>query len=615
LEASAPALPAAAYLIDRAAYRTIFHLAELDQIVAHLRQANRLSVDLETTSLDAARADIVGISLAAAGMSAAYIPIGHHYLGVPKQLELKDVLQRIGPLLSDPTVGKVGQHIKYDSVVLHRAGVYLRGVVDDSLVAAYVVDPARPSYSLDALSRDVLGHQTIAYTDVCGTGKNKRGFDSIDISTATEYAAEDADVALKLCDVLVPQVEAVGGHHVYRDIEMPLVEVLAAMEQRGVLVDTQHLANLSQEFNQRLGVIQEQAYALIGAPINLDSPKQLAYLFFEKLGYPPVRKTKTGYSTDSEVLEVLAKSYELPQVVLRHRLLTKLRSTYVDALPKMVVRDTGRVHTHFNQSGTATGRLSSSDPNLQNIPIRSDDGRRIRSAFIAPPGWELLSADYSQIELRLMAHLSEDELFVEAFQRGEDIHARTAQEILGHLDASDAEKRRRAKAINFGILYGLSEFGLSRNLHIPRAEASQYIFKYFARYPRIRVYLDRTIEVARERGYVETLTGRRRYLPNLRSHNGNLRQGAERIAMNTPIQGSAADLIKLAMLRVHAELTRQKLQARLILQVHDELIVEAPQAERQAVTDLLRQAMSQVMPLRVPLDVEVGHGINWAEAH
>jgi DNA polymerase-1 len=387
------------------------------------------------------------------------------------------------------------------------------------------------------------------------------------------------------------------------------------MEATGVLVDTEHLKGLAKEFNRRLVTIEDTAYAEIGTPVNLGSPKQLAHLFFEKLGYPVIKKTKTGYSTDQEVLEILAKTYELPRIILEHRLLAKLKSTYVDALPKMRNPETGRVHTSFNQTGTATGRLSSSDPNLQNIPIRSEDGRRIRAAFIAPEGCEIISADYSQVELRIMAHLSEDEHFVEAFRNNEDIHRRTATEILTGGAEPDGEMRRRAKAINFGILYGLSEFGLSRQLGIPRAEAHAYIAAYFGRYPRIRHFLDASIEQGRREGYVSTITGRRRYLPNLRSKNGTVRQAAEHIAMNTPIQGSAADLIKLAMLRVRAALKQHRLRARLLLQVHDELVLEAPREERDAITELLQREMSGVLPLRVPVLVEVGHGPNWAEAH
>ena len=607
--------PLAPIVIDRDRYVAVLAWDVLDALLNRITQAKRVSVDLETTSLDPNRAEIVGFSLCVPGDAAHYIPVAHLYLGVPKQLPRTEVLLRLKGMLEDADIGKVGQHLKYDYVVLARAGVHLAGITDDAMMAAYVLDAARASFGLDALAREILGHQNIAYDDVTGTGKNRIGFDEVPVDVATRYAAEDADVALRLCDQLGQQVDDAGLTKLYRDMEIALVPVLAQMEFVGVMVDTAHLKKLGQEFHQRLVDIENQAFALIGAPINLGSPKQLAYLFFEKLGYPAVKKTKTGYSTDQEVLETLARTYELPKVILEHRLLSKLKSTYVDALPKMVLPQDGRLHTSFNQTGTATGRLSSSDPNLQNIPIRSEDGKRIRQAFTAPPGWEIISADYSQIELRIMAHLSEDELFIDAFVRGEDIHRRTAMEILTHGAEPDHEMRRRAKTINFGILYGLSEFGLSRQLGISRADAHAYISAYFSRYPSIRHFLDEAIENGRRQGYVATMTGRRRYLPNLRSKNGTIRQGAERIAMNTPIQGSAADLIKLAMLRVDRALKQHRLSGRLLLQVHDELVLEAPHQERQAIVDLLRQEMTGVMQLKVPLVVDIDHGSNWAEAH
>ena len=601
--------------IDRSAYRVLTQAAEVEALVQRAAQVRQLSVDLETTSLDPARAEIVGVALAVPGAPAVYIPLAHRYLGAPKQLSSSTVLNLLRGVLEDPQVEKLGQHLKYDWVVFRRAGVHLQGIAHDAMLAAYLLDPARASFGLDALSREFLNHQNIAYDDITGTGKKRVPFEEVPVETAGPYAAEDADVALRLCQQLAPAVARAGLEKIYREIDIPLVPVLAEMEATGVMVDTVHMQGLAKEFNKRLVEIENEAYALIGAPINLGSPKQLAYLFFEKLGYPAVKKTKTGYSTDQEVLETLARTYELPQVILNHRLLAKLKSTYVDALPKMVNPHTGRVHTCFNQTGTATGRLSSTDPNLQNIPIRSADGRRIRAAFVAPEGWEILSADYSQIELRIMAHLSQDEHFIDAFVRGEDIHARTAREILTAGQEPNSEMRRRAKAINFGILYGLSEFGLSRQLNIPRVEAHNYIAAYFARYPRIRGFLDHSIEQGRVQGHVSSMTGRRRHLPNLRSKNGNIRMGAERIAMNTPIQGSAADLIKMAMLRVHAQLKQHRLRARLLLQVHDELVLESPLEEREQVTQLLKTEMTDVIKLLVPLVVEVGHGANWAAAH
>jgi DNA polymerase-1 len=612
-ETSEPQLQAES--IDRSAYRTITRIEDLDAEIAAARQAGQLSFDLETTSLDANCAKIVGVALAVPGRPAVYVPIIHRYLGAPKQLELAEVLERLRPLLEERDFAILGQNLKYDMIVLARAGIALRGIAHDSMVAAYVLDPSRLSFSLDALAHDHLGHQTIRYKEVTGTGKDQLSFDQVELGRATEYAAEDADVALRLCRVLGDRAESAGLGQLYREIELPLVPVLAEMEQTGVLIDVARLHALSQEFSKRLVAIERRAHDIVGSPVNLASPKQLAHLFFEQLKYPVIKRTKTGYSTDQEVLEVLARDHELPRVILEHRLLAKLKSTYVDALPKMVNKQTGRVHTSFNQTGTATGRLSSSDPNLQNIPIRSEDGRRIREAFIASDDGVLVSADYSQIELRIMAHLSGDQAFVDAFRRGEDIHERTAREVLTGGRDPTSDERRQAKAINFGILYGLSEYGLSRQIGITRSEAGTFLATYFARYPRIRDYLDRTIEDARTRGYVSTIAGRRRFLPDLGSRNRTLRQAAERIAMNTPVQGSAADLIKMAMLKIAGALAQRRLEARLLLQVHDELVLEAPQAERDQVVELVRHEMTEVMDLSVPLVVDVGCAGDWAGAH
>jgi DNA polymerase-1 len=610
-----PELPPSTGDIDRARYRTVLTQEDLEAVVARAQTEKALSVDLETTSLNASAADIVGVALCVPGDTAVYVPVAHRYLGAPTQLPRQQVLDTLRPVLESDAIVKWGQNLKYDFVVFRRAGVHLTGIGHDAMLAAYALDPARSSYSLDALAREVLGHDTITYTEVTGRGAQKINFYEVPIERATTYAAEDADVALQVGQRLVADVHTAGLDGVYRDIEMPLLPVLATMEAHGVRIDMAQLGELAREFGQRLSDLEASAYLDIGRTINLGSPKQLSQLFFDELGLPPVKKTKTGYSTDQEVLESLARIHPLPRIILEHRLLSKLRSTYVDALPRMVNAETGRVHTSFNQTGTATGRLSSSDPNLQNIPIRGDDGRRIRAAFTAPEGHEIISADYSQVELRVMAHLSGDPSFVEAFNRNEDIHRRTAMEILTHGAEPSPEMRRRAKAINFGILYGQSEFGLSKLLNIPRAEAHAYIAAYFGRYSSIRAFMDETIAEGRKRGYVSTLMGRRRPVPNLASKNANLRQGAERIAMNTPVQGTAADLIKLAMLKVAGRLTRERLKARLVLQVHDELVLESPLQEREAVTALLQEEMSQVLQLRVPIVVDVGHGPNWAEAH
>ncbi len=599
--------------IDRSVYRTVTTLEELDTFIATARKNGQLTFDTETTSQDPMRAVLVGFALSTPGTPAVYVPVSHRYLGAPPQLATADVIAKLKPILEDQSVHKVAHNAKYDIIVLERHGVHIRGAVDDTMLAAYILDPSRLSYSMDTLAREVLGHDTIRYDDVTGTGKSRINFEEVPIERATEYAAEDADVTQRLAATLMPRVDLAGQAELYNDMEMPLTYVLADMERTGIRIDHETLAAVGNELGERIRAIEIRAHAAIGEPVNLGSPKQLAELFFVKLGYPAGKKTRTGYSTDSEVLEVLAKDYELPRIVLEHRLVTKLKSTYVDALPRIVHPETGRVHTTFNQTIAATGRLSSTDPNLQNIPIRTEDGRRIRAAFIPERGWTLISADYSQIELRIMAHLSEDPDFIDAFERGEDIHARTAREILQGFD--EREARRRAKAINFGILYGISEFGLSKNLSISRTEAGAYIRAYFARYPRIRHFLDATINEASERGFVSTIFGRRRFLPELGSKNRTIRQGAERIAMNTPMQGSAADIIKVAMLRIHKRLQAEKLQGRLLLQVHDELVLEAPPDETARVSELVKHEMQNVIKLRVPLDVEVGTGPNWAAAH
>ena len=604
-----------ASLIDRSKYQTVLKIEDLDALIDAARSVGTVSVDLETTSIAPTKAEIVGVSLAIEGYAPAYIPLRHRYLGVPKQLGRELVLQKLKPLLEDESIKKIGQNLKYEHTVLARAGIQLQGISEDTMLAAWILDSARTSYSLDSLSREVLGHDTIAYSDVTGKGKNQIGFDEVEIPLATPYAAEDADVALRLAQNFAPKLEDEALVSLYRDIELPLIPILAKMEATGILVDQNRLRSLSTEFARRLGEIEEKAYELIGSRINLASPKQLSHLFFEELHYPVIKKTKTGYSTDHEVLETLAADYELPKVILEHRMLTKLKNTYVDALPKIIHPQTGRIHTSFNQTGTATGRLSSSNPNLQNIPIKGEDGRRIREAFIPEPGFKLVAVDYSQIELRVMAHFANDPSFIEAFEKGEDIHARTAREVLGMGEEVDSELRRQAKAINFGILYGLSEFGLAKQLKISRSDARDYIKNYFSRYPGIKSFMEETIATGKSRGYVETITGRKRLLPELNSRNATRRKGAERVAMNTPIQGSAADLIKIAMINVDKALRNRRLKARLLLQVHDELVLEVPKEEVDEVSKVVKDEMVGVMTLRVPLDVEVGVGDHWADAH
>ncbi len=596
-------------------YKTILTINDLNTIIARIQKVGFVSVDLETTSLDTTEAHIVGFSLATTSDDACYIPTGHHDEKVPLHLSNEDVLHAMKPIFENPKIGKLGQNLKYDMMVLLNHGIQLAGIRDDSMLAAYVLDPTRASFSMDSLAHQALGYKTITYEDVTTRPEGKVGFDQVPVDEATAYAAEDADIALQLCQHFSAKLQGTPLDDVYRNIELPLIPVLAAMETKGIRVDLDALAALSVEFSGRMTEVEQRIVREVGHEINLASPKQLAELLFVELGYPALKKTKTGFSTDQEVLEQLAETYPLAGWIIEHRMLAKLCSTYVDSLPKMLNPRTGRVHTSYRQTGTATGRLSSSDPNLQNIPIRTEDGLRIRKAFVADEGYVLVSADYSQIELRILAHLCDDQSFRDAFINGEDIHRRTAQEILTGGAPPDAEARRRAKAINFGILYGLSEFGLAKQLHIGRAEASAYIQRYFARYPGIRTFLDKTIEEGRHAGFVSTISGRRRYLPDLNSRNMNVRRGAERIAMNTPLQGSAADLIKLAMIRVHQALSNLKLDAHLLLQVHDELVVECPVEHTETVQALLRDHMCHVMRLHVPLVVDVGHGRTWAEAH
>lgn len=596
-------------------YTTVFEMDELTSFLSQRPTHAPLTFDLETTSLNAHVAEVVGFALSYPGSAAIYVPVAHRYLGVPKQLSLESVLEIIRPVLIDKEVPKAGQNIKYDMNVLAKYGVSVEGVCDDSMLQAYVLDASRGSFSMDSLSKELLQHEPVSYKSLTGTGKSQIGFDEVPIDAASNYAAEDADITEQLCLLQKPRLANSGVEHIYTDLELPLLSVLSRMECKGIKVDTEVLQEMSKEFQHKLNGIESKCEEIIGTRINLNSPKQLAKVFFEDLKYPVIKKTKTGYSTDHEVLETLAQDYELPKVILEFRMLSKLKSTYVDALPKMVNQRTGRVHTTFNQTGTATGRLSSTEPNLQNIPIRGEEGKRIRRAFIPEDGSILIAADYSQVELRVMAHLCGDPSFIEAFQNGEDIHARTAREILTDGGEPSSDDRRKAKAINFGILYGLSEFGLAKQLDIKRSEAREFITKYFARYPGIRTYLDQTIETGRELGYVSTLLGRRRFLPDLKSRNGSVRQAAERIAMNTPIQGSAADIIKLAMLRVDSAIAERGLESRLLLQVHDELVVEAKRSEAEEVVSLLKTEMSQAMKIDVPLDVDVGKGENWAEAH
>lgn len=596
---------------------TVATRAALDAWLARVQAADRVAIDTETTSKDPHAARLVGISLAVTPWQGCYIPVGHNYAGVPEQLPLDEVLAVLKPWLESDAPQKVGQNIKYDMHVLANHGITLRGVVDDTMLESYVLEAHR-THGMDALAGRHLNRTTITYEEVAGKGAKAIGFDQVALDVATPYAAEDADVTLQLHRTLWPAIEASERlRHIYRNIEMPTLQVLYDMERHGVLLDRDRLRAQSQQLAEQLQELEKQAHELAGQPFNLGSTKQLGEILFERLGLPVVKKTPAGKpSTDESVLEKLALDYPLPKVLLQWRGLAKLKSTYTDKLPEMVDPKTGRVHTTYSQAVAITGRLASSDPNLQNIPVRTPEGRRIREAFIAPPGHQMMSADYSQIELRIMAHISQDAGLLKAFADGEDVHRATASEVFGVPIAEvNSEQRRYAKVINFGLIYGMSAFGLAANLGIERGAAQAYIDRYFARYPDVAAYMERTRAQAREQGYVETVFGRRLWLPEIGSSNMGRRQMAERAAINAPMQGTAADLIKLAMIDVHAWLRRENLGARLVMQVHDELVLEVPDAEVERLKTDLPARMAGVAQLSVPLLAEVGVGENWEQAH
>ena len=596
-------------------YETILTEAGLERWIKQLKKAKFFALDLETTSLHPVQAGVVGVSLSCEPGVACYIPLTHRYLGVPDQLDLDWVIKKLKPLLEDPKVKKVGQNIKYDLIVLRNEGVNLQGVAFDTMLASYILNPSGRRHNMDDMARDYLGHTTTKYKDVVGTASKEIGFDEVDVERATEYAAEDADITWRLYEKLSPLLKG-DDLKLLLELELPLVEVLAEMEIHGMKLDKSHLQKLSQLIQKKLEDQQKEIYSLAGEEFNINSPKQLSVILFEKLELPVIKKTKSGYSTDVSVLEQLAAEHDLPDVILSYRQLGKLKSTYIDALQEEIFNRTGRVHTSFNQTVAATGRLSSSNPNLQNIPIRTELGREIRKAFVAEGNNHLLSADYSQVELRVLAHLSEDEALVDAFQMGEDIHTRTACEIFGTSpERLDAEARRMAKAVNFGIVYGLSAFGLSKQLKIYPKDAKKFIDQYFALYKNVKIYMDETIAQAKELGYTMTIMNRKRYLPDLKSQNRQVRESAERIAINSPVQGSAADLIKLAMIRLAEKIRKKKLKSRMILQVHDELVFECPEDEEQEMRALVKKEMEEVMPLKVPLVVDIGWGENWNTAH
>ncbi|GGY16814.1 DNA polymerase I [Paludibacterium paludis] len=598
-------------------YETVLDEAALDAWIARLMAAPVAAVDTETTSLDHMSAKLVGISFSIEPGVAAYLPLAHHYPGVPEQLPMARVLEKLRPWLESETHGKIGQNLKYDRHVFANHGIALRGVVDDTMLASYVVE-SHERHNMDDLARRHLGETTVTYEEICGKGAKQIGFDAVDIDTATRYAAEDADITLRLAHFFAPRLEGRLGE-VYRDIELPAADVLFDMEREGVLIDRQQLVQQSHELGAAMLSLESKAYELAGQPFNLNSPKQLQEILFGKLGIDTrgVRKTATGgFSTDEEVLEKLALDHPLPKLILEYRGLAKLKSTYTDKLPQLIRQDTGRVHTNYAQAVAITGRLASSDPNLQNIPVRTAEGRRVREAFIARPGFCIVSADYSQIELRIMAHLSEDPGMLAAFAGGEDIHRATAAEVFGAgLDEVTPDQRRSAKAINFGLIYGMGAFGLASQLGIERAAAQQYIDRYFMRYPGVADYMQRTREMAREKGYVETVFGRRLYLPEIRQSNPARRAGAERAAINAPMQGTAADLIKLAMIAVQRWIRQENLASRLVMQVHDELVLEVAESELATVREALPTLMASVAELKVPLLAEVGSGASWEAAH
>ncbi len=601
----------------KTSYETVLTDEQLDKWLDIIDAAPLTSLDTETTSLEPMRAQMVGISLCCEPGVAAYIPLAHNYQDAPAQLGRDHVLERMRGWLEDPAKPKLGQNMKYDSHIFANHGIRLAGVAHDTLLQSYVFESHR-SHDMDSLALRHLERKTITFTDVCGKGASQICFDQVALDRATEYAAEDADVTLQLHRTMWPHVaESEQLTYIYEKIELPTATVLQRVERNGVLIDADLLATQSNELGRRMLEIERQAYELAGQPFNLNSPKQIGEIFFEKLKLPVVKKTPSGTpSTDEEVLQKLAEDYPLPKVLLDYRSLSKLKSTYTDKLPRMVNPDTGRVHTNYAQAVAVTGRLSSTEPNLQNIPIRTAEGRRIREAFIAAPGNVIISADYSQIELRIMAHLSEDPAMLRAFAEGEDIHRATAAEIFALQPAEvGSEQRRYAKIINFGLIYGMSAFGLAGNLGIERAAAQMYIDKYFQRFVGVRNFMEETRVRAKRDGYVETVFGRRLWLPEINSPNGPRRQGAERAAINAPMQGTAADLIKLSMIAVQDWLDAEKLSSMMIMQVHDELVLEVPEAELDLVKTRLPELMAGVATLRVPLQAEVGVGPNWEQAH
>lgn len=616
--AAAATPPALQSDISRGNYQVIFEQKDFDGWLEKLKHAECFAFDTETTSLEYMNAEIVGVSFAIEAGEGVYVPVAHDYPGAPDQLDRDSVLQALKPLLEDPSVKKIGQNLKYDMSVLANYGIAMRGIVWDTMLESYVLDSVATRHDMDSLSLKYLGHKTIKFEEIAGKGAKQLTFNQIGLDEAGEYAAEDADITLRLHQALWPTLQAIPSlEKVFNEIEIPLVPVLSGIERNGCYVDAAMLRKQSNELAKKMVELEEQAYDLAGDKFNLSSPKQLGEVLYEKLGIPVIKKTPKGApSTAEAVLQELALDYPLPQVIMDYRGMAKLKNTYTDKLPEMINSRTGRVHTSYHQAIAATGRLSSTEPNLQNIPVRSEEGRRIRQAFCAPQGRKIVAADYSQIELRIMAHLSEDEGLLTAFEKGLDIHRATAAEVAGKsIEEVTDNERRNAKAINFGLIYGMSAFGLAKQLGIPRGEAQGYIDSYFDRYPGVKRYMESTRASAADNGYVETLFGRRLYLPEIHSKNANMRQAAERTAINAPMQGTAADIIKRAMIDVHHWLAGAQLDALMIMQVHDELVFEVADEHCDVLVDQIKKRMSAAAQLKVPLLVEHGVGTNWDEAH
>ena len=605
--------------IDRSKYETILNEEDFNAWLEKLKAAEVFAFDTETDSLDYMVANLVGLSFATEEGVAAYVPVAHDYLDAPAQLDRDWVLEQLKPILEDDTQAKVGQNLKYDASVLARYGIEMKGIKHDTMLASYVFNSVGGKHDMDSLALRFLQHSCISFEQIAGKGKKQLTFNQIELGEASPYAAEDADVTLRLHNRLMQHIEQDEKlKAIYEEIEVPLVPVISRIERTGVFVDDMLLGAQSQEIAARLDELEQKAYEIAEQEFNMNSPKQLQAILFEKMGLPVVKKTPSGApSTNEEVLQELALDYPLPKLILEYRGLAKLKSTYTDKLPKMINAETGRVHTSYHQAVTATGRLSSTDPNLQNIPIRNEEGRRIRQAFVAPHGWKILAVDYSQIELRIMAHLSGDKALLEAFQQGKDIHAATAAEIIGvSIDDVTSEQRRRAKAVNFGLIYGMSAFGLAKQLGIPRGEAQHYMDTYFERYPGVMQYMEDTRSAASEQGFVETIYGRRLHLPEIKSRNGMRRKAAERAAINAPMQGTAADIIKKAMLLVDEWIQAEGAgRVKLLMQVHDELVFEVEESALAEIESKVQELMESAAELDVPLVAEAGHGDNWDQAH